>query len=264
MRFLLRFLTIIQLAVLAAGDLAFGQSAWYEGFEGPEVSGHEAGGDVRYKILGHQRTKDAHTGQGCEWYQISAEGGTFFNIAHNVGQPRVIEELLPTVWIKSDRPGLSISARVVLPRTIDPRTNKSLVTTIIGDSVYNDVGRWQQLRIADMPKLVARQVRALHEQLGPNVEGREAYVEAILLNIYGGPGVTNVWIDDLDIAGFVNALARIGLGWAQGGKFGFPVADQRLIFTEHGCHFTDRIILLLKKHFIIGDLNKICSQANIF
>ena len=59
-----------------------------------------------------------------------------------------------------------------------------------------------------MPRLLARQIRSLHNQLGPNVDGREAYVDAVLLNVYGGPGVTNVWIDDLDIAGYVSVSAR--------------------------------------------------------
>ena len=205
MRFLARSLLPIHfLAVFAAGNLVFGQSAWYEGFEGPEVSWREFRGDVRYKVLDHKRTGDAHTGQGCEWFRISAEGGTALYITHEVGHPRVIEELLPTVWIKSDRPGMSISANVVLPRMIDPRTNKPLVTAVLGETAYNDVGRWQQLRLADLSKLVARQVRALRMQLGPNVDDREAYLDAILLNIYGGPGATNVWIDDLDIAGYVN------------------------------------------------------------
>ncbi len=205
MPFLVRFLFMLSfIAVLAAGGLAFGQSAWYEGFEGPDVSWRDAGGDVRYKILDHGRTGGAHTGQNCEWFRIAAEGGTTLNIAHDVGHPRVIEELLPTVWIRSDRPGLSISASIVMPRTIDPRTNKPLATTVVGETAYNDVGRWQQLRLADISKLVARQARALRMQLGQNVDEREAYLDAILLNIYGGPGVTNVWIDDLDIAGYVS------------------------------------------------------------
>ena len=38
-------------------------------------------------------------------------------------------------------------------------------------------------------------------QFGPQVDDREAYVDAVLLNVYGGPGVTNVWIDDLEVAG---------------------------------------------------------------
>ena len=37
--------------------------------------------------------------------------------------------------------------------------------------------------------------------MGPSVDGREAYVERVVLNVYGGPGVTNVWIDDLEVAG---------------------------------------------------------------
>ena len=224
MRFLtLPLLVINFLAVLTAGNLAFGQSAWYEGFEGPEVSWREAGGDVRYKVLDHQRTGGAHTGQACEWLRISADGGTTLNIAHDVGHPRVIEELLPTVWIKSDRPGLSFSASIVLPRTTDPRTNKPLVTTVVGQPTYNDVGRWQQLRLADLQKLVARQVRALRMQLGPNVDDREAYLDAILLNIYGGPGVTNVWIDDLDLAGYVGLTgAPLGQVVAPLPKIGGP------------------------------------------
>ncbi|MCC6123698.1 MAG: hypothetical protein IT426_01945 [Pirellulales bacterium] len=211
MSFLTRSLLLINfLAVYATGSLAFGQSAWYEGFEGAEASWREAGGDVRYKILDRGRTGGAHTGEKCEWFRISADGGTKLNLTHDVGHPRVIEELLPTVWIRSDRPGMSLSANVVLPRTIDPRTNKPLVTNVAGEAAYNDVGRWQQLRIADLQKLVARQVRALRLQLGPHIDDREAYLDALLLNVYGGPGVTNVWIDDLDVAGYVslNAATR--------------------------------------------------------
>jgi hypothetical protein len=193
---------VVFLAVLAAGSSALGQAAWYEGFEGGEATWTVAGGDVRYKMLDHRRADGAHTGQGCEWFCISADGGSTLNVAHQVGNPRVIDELLPSVWVKSDRPGLSFSASVVLPRTIDPATNRPLAT-VIGGTMYNDVGRWQQLRIADVSKQLAAQIRALHLRLGPNVDGREAYVQAVLLNIYGGPGATNVWIDDLDVAGFV-------------------------------------------------------------
>jgi hypothetical protein len=70
---------------------------------------------------------------------------------------------------------------------------------------YSDTGRWQQLRIEGIPRLLARQVWALRSQLGPKIDGREAYVERVLLNVYGGPGVTNVWIDDLEVAGFASA-----------------------------------------------------------
>ena len=57
------------------------------------------------------------------------------------------------------------------------------------------------------PGCLTRQIHVLRMQFGPQVDGREAYVDAVLLNVYGGPGVTNVWIDDLEVAGHVGAAA---------------------------------------------------------
>ena len=43
----------------------------------------------------------------------------------------------------------------------------------------------------------------LRSQFGAEIEGREAYVDLVVLNVYGGTGTTNVWIDDLEIMGQV-------------------------------------------------------------
>ena len=48
----------------------------------------------------------------------------------------------------------------------------------------------------------------MRSQLGTDIDGREAYIQRVLLNVYGGPGVTNVWIDDLEIAGYVGCARR--------------------------------------------------------
>ncbi len=44
----------------------------------------------------------------------------------------------------------------------------------------------------------------LRSQFGPQVDPREAYVDALLVNVYGGPGTTSVWLDDLEIVGVVS------------------------------------------------------------
>ncbi|MGD0518711.1 MAG: hypothetical protein ABSA26_14345, partial [Thermoguttaceae bacterium] len=169
----------------------------------------EAGANSQYRILDHRRVQnEAHTGKGCEWLSVSANNGSYVHIAHDVGRPIVIDELMPSLWIKSDRSGMQLLARVVLPRSIDPKTGRPVFTLVAGTS-YTDAGRWQELRITDVPRLLARQVRYLHGQLGPNVDEREAYIDAVLLNVYGGPGVTNVWIDDLDVAGYVSTSAPV-------------------------------------------------------
>ena len=126
-------------------------------------------------------------------------------VAHDIGRPWVIDELRPSIWIFSDRPGIQFYAEVTLPRTIDPRTAKPLVTNVLG-ATYTTHHRWQQLEIVNLPRMVAGQVRVLRSQLAMNVDGREAFVSRVILNIYAGPGVTNVWTDDLEVFGHVPSV----------------------------------------------------------
>jgi len=220
---MLRFAVLIVTAALPVAGIgslprACGQSAWCERFEGPEPTWRDAGGDTRYRIENHRREQGrAHTGKRCERLSLHVGHGSRVCISHPLDRPRVIDELTPTVWVKSDRSGLQLLARVVLPRTADPRSGEG-VSTLVGGTSYTAVGNWQQLRIDDIPRLLARRVRTLRTELGPNVDPREAYLDAVLLNIYGGPGVGNVWIDDLEVSGFVAggqagpAQGRVGEG----------------------------------------------------
>ena len=108
----------------------------------------DSGGDGRYRIVQQERiSTDKHSGNGCEWLRLETENGGHIYLAHDVGRPSIIEELTPSVWVKSDRPGLQLAARIVLPRTTDPHTGRPVATTIVGSS-YNSDGRWQQLQIA--------------------------------------------------------------------------------------------------------------------
>jgi len=191
----------VLVTLLLVPAAARAQTAWYEGFEGPQPSWQDAGGDAQYRVLQHQRVQqNAHAGTGCEWLQIEGDGGSYAYFAHDVGRPRVIDELAPSVWIKADRPNLNLAVRVVLPRTTDPRSGRPVVTILVGPA-YTDAGRWQQLRLGGITTLLTRQTHILRMQLGPQVDDREAYLDAVLLNVYGGPGKTNVWIDDLAVAG---------------------------------------------------------------
>ncbi len=95
---------------------------------------------------------------------------------------------------------------MVLPRSRDPRTGGPL-TALLAGSGYTQAGAWQQLRVDNLPQTLERQLRVLRSQFGPNVDGRESYVDQIVMNIYGGPGVTDVLIDDLELQGAVGGAA---------------------------------------------------------
>jgi len=198
---------LARIAILAVMLSCAQGHLWAQGFvrddfEGPETSLRDSGGDAQYKVEGHQRVQQgAHTGRWCERLTLRGNNGTFVYFSHPVGPARVIGELSLSIWLKSDRPGLQILARVTLPRSKDPRSGQPL-TTLVSGSGYTQVGAWQQLRLDNLPALLDRQVRGLRTKF-PSVDAREAYVDLLLINVYGGPDVTNVSIDDLEIAGLV-------------------------------------------------------------
>jgi hypothetical protein len=188
-----------------AATAASAQGLFRLDFEGPEPSWRSGGGDAPHALAAHQRLQGAaHSGQACEHVRLSAGSGSHVYLEQKVDAARVIDELRPTVWIKSDRPGLQLMVRVVLPRTLGPSGQPASV--LLRGTSYTKVNTWEQLRIDNLPKLLAREAVWLRSRGRLNVDPREAYLDAVLLNIYGGPGVTHVWIDDLELAGFVEGF----------------------------------------------------------
>ncbi len=199
----------VLVVVLATAPAGGAEGPWHEDFEGQTPSWKEAGGDAQGAIDRRERVlQGAYAGRRCEWLRVTGRGGTSVYVSHDVGRPRVIAELQGSVWVKADRPGIQIFARAVLPRTNDPRSGAPVMVRLEGTS-YTQTGRWQQLRIENLPGLLARRVRGLRMQMGPQVDGREAYVDQIHLNVYGGPGVTNVWIDELNLVGYADSAPAV-------------------------------------------------------
>ena len=129
--------TIIAVLLSLVGAWECNAQNWRESFETAQPSWRETGGDARHRILHQERLpRRGHTparvASGCK---SRPKAAPHFYLAHDVGHPAVIDELLPSVWVKSDRPGLQLAARVVLPRTADPRTGKPLATIVFGEQL---------------------------------------------------------------------------------------------------------------------------------
>ncbi len=178
-----------------------------DSFESPEVSWQLIDADCPVRIEEHQRDfRVAHSGQASEHLTIRSGRGTYVYLAYSIRHARLIAEWAPSLWVLADQPGIQLMARVVLPRTNDPRTGTPITTLLRGD-IYDRVGSWQQLGIRRPDQILQRQVRALRSQFGADIDPREAYVDLIVLNAYGGVGETRLWIDDLEIRGMVPAAS---------------------------------------------------------
>jgi len=147
-------------------------------------------------------------GEPCQWFQISGDGVFCLFLVQDIRRTPVIEELCPSIWLKADRPGVRIAARIVLPRTAGLRSERPLTATIFGDE-YRTVGRWQQLRLENIPLLLTRQVHVLRMEHGPQVDPREAYLDRVLIEVSGPAGVVNLWVEDVEVAGGVVAAAGV-------------------------------------------------------
>jgi hypothetical protein len=107
-------------------------------------------------------------------------------------------------------------ARVVFPRNVDKGSGQPITSLLRGDT-YTDVGQWQQLAIRDAYRLLEQETRHLRTQFGSEIDPREAYVDLIILNAYSAPGDIELWIDDLEIDGYVNLDSGVGPQMARRG-----------------------------------------------
>lgn len=232
-----RLLTVVGAALLAAGFSVPAAAAFRDSFESTEPSWRASGHDVQYRVDAQQRVGDpVHSGRLAEYLRIAAGNGSRVYFAHDIPPAHVIDELGLSVWVKGDRPGIQLLARIVLPRTVDAKGQH--LTALVRGSAYSQVGSWQQLSVTQLPRLVEREQRVLRAQYGAGVDARGAYVDRVLLNVYAGPGTTALWIDDLEATGVasigpaatggpaVPGAAEAGDGWHGSGST-FPVSSQR-------------------------------------
>lgn len=193
------------LAGLLLGLGAHATADLRESFESAQPTWRLADTDCGARIASQRRDfKTFRSGQASEFLSLMANQGTYTYLTHPIPQSRVLAEWTARLWVRADRTGLQLLARVVLPRTRDPQTGGPMTVLLRGD-VYDRSGLWQQLTIRDAEQLLERQVRVLRSHFGPDVDSREAYADLLVVNAYGGVGATNLWIDDMELLGQIAA-----------------------------------------------------------
>ena len=167
-----------------------------------------AGEGEKFAIV--HRSVDRRTyqnGSGAERVQVRGPAGHTAEVAYPLGRAPVIQELRVRANFVSNRAGVRLGARVVLPRSIDPATGRPFELLIRAGGVGS--GRnWEQLVLDDVPTLLANQARVARSQRRLPLDERGAFVSQIVFLTPGGTGITELIVDRVEVFGVVDSQSR--------------------------------------------------------
>jgi hypothetical protein len=207
-------LACLLLALLGPGEGRSQQVLQY-GFETRDPVWVQGPHDAAYKELVHRITEPpepAHSGDRSEFIRVKAEQGTFIHYLFEIGRAPVVEELTASLFVRSNRPGTQLLARVVFPKERDPKDPQKPLTALIHGDSYQLTGRWQQLVLRQPTKRLREQHQLLQNELKRPVDATDAFIDRLVLNVYGGPGTNEVWLDDLEVGPILDAKPKSAAG----------------------------------------------------
>jgi hypothetical protein len=196
--------------MLAFFGLALGQQIHRDAFEGSETSWIKGPTDAKVREVAHRITDEhAHGGQHSEFIHVDAETGSFIYYQYDIGQAPVRDDLTASVWVRGNRPGVQLLARLVLPKERNTERHDELLTVLLRGDVYQQSSRWQRLELRRPTKMLTEQQQLLRAELKRDVDVTDAYIDRLLVNLYPGPGETQVWLDDLEVGPLASPFRTI-------------------------------------------------------
>ncbi len=185
------------------------QAQFHEAFDSmtPTWKRHESDCTINESKWNQRRSNNVAARNRFESLEVQNGPGTQILVSHDVPPSFVISELVPSVRVKADQPGIRLMVRVVLPHTDSPSGDGPMTTMLTGPR-YEATGKWQELSLAggkDLSEKLREEIWLLRRRFDTEVSQRDAYIDKVVLNLYTGPGTTKVQIDDLRLKGMVSA-----------------------------------------------------------
>ena len=182
-----------------------------DGFSGRTVSFQKGDSNIAFNEGNHTVSAEHHkSATTSEYIKIEANppGGAteseYIHYFYPTPQAPLGPRMVARLYLKAYRPGVQVKARVVLPRERDAKNPESPLSLLLPGETYTKVRQWQSLAVEDPVEVLKKQLPGLRAQLGREVDITGAYLDRMVLNVYAGPGITEVWIDDLEIGPVLN------------------------------------------------------------
>ncbi|WP_076349805.1 hypothetical protein [Paludisphaera borealis] len=193
----------------------------HDGFETPGVVWQREHTDTTINLLAQERSeRAAHDGRLSERFQFEADQGSQFFVSYPLPKVRVTEKLEVVLNTRANRAGVQLFVRVVLPSDVDPETRAASFVLVPG-TIFDRVDRWQRLEVAHMVPAIEKQVRVLRASSRRPVSLEGAYIDKVVVNLMGGVGSSEVFLDDLSVS---PVSPEILAAWSPPGAAGDPPA----------------------------------------
>ncbi len=192
----------LALGLLTVASFVFAQTAIHKNSFESKIGWTKGGADAPFEEITHKiDDRDPHNGQGSEYIDLNVKQGNSIHYVYATGKAPITEELRAAIWLRANRPGIQLLARVVLPNERDPGNLDYAMTTYIKGDMYQQTGQWQLVEFSRPTKAAKDQQILMNAdpKYKRNFDFTGAYIDALVLNVNAGPGPTKVWIDDLEI-----------------------------------------------------------------
>jgi hypothetical protein len=171
-----------------------------DSFESPRTAWREEATDQAFRLLAHDRSDvTAHEGRYSEHFVFEAGPGSALYYSYPLPRTPLVEELRATLYVRSNRPGVQIFGQVLLPADRDPATG-DLTKVFVPGTIALAPDHWQRVELSDLLVDVERQARVIRNETGRAVSLEGAYLARIVVNLYGGPGGSEVFLDELAVS----------------------------------------------------------------
>src|SRR5688572_8369493 len=139
-------------------------------------------------------------GNASERLILAVPPGSSALLAYDLPPAPLIQELRLAATISCNRPGAQLATTVVLPRSPDPQTGAPRQLLIRSGKIASG-SSWEEITLDDLPAHLADQARVARAMYGGSIDERGAYVSQLVILAPGGPGMTELAVDQITVHG---------------------------------------------------------------
>ncbi|WP_146462429.1 hypothetical protein [Rubripirellula tenax] len=188
---------------------------------------HLDSSDCDARVIKQDHLADGGVNDGaCETISLVAGNGTEAILVYPIQPVRPLNDLLAKVSVMSAKPGAKIGFRVRYPFVRNAETRRPESVVIYG-AAYTKPGEFATIGIGMIERALRLKNMAMRGQYGSDADLSGAFVDAVVINAYAGPGKTALRIDELRVDGLVAISAGVVTGNARDGEFAREDADAR-------------------------------------